>query len=59
LIDLLNYQGAAGLLFDPEKEKKIKKIKEKLGSIQSIKSLQGQGKPLEKNQVQLIILNQL
>ena len=44
-------QGAAGLLFDPEKEKKIKKIKEKLSSIQSLKSLQDEGKPLEKNQV--------
>lgn len=47
-----SYKGAAGLLFDPEKEKKIKKIKEKLGSIQSLKTLQDQGKPLEKNQLE-------
>jgi translation initiation factor 2A len=46
------YKGAAGLLFDPEKEKKMKKIKEKLDSIQSLKTIQETGKVLEKNQLE-------
>lgn len=47
-----SYKGAAGLLFDPEKEKKIKKIKDKLSSIDALKAQQNQGKALEKNQLE-------
>jgi len=46
------YRGAAGLLFDPEIEKKKKKINDKLSSIASLKDLQAQGKTLEKNQLE-------
>merc|ERR1719431_1369381 len=31
------YQGAAGLLFDPEKDKKIRKLNDKLAAIQKLK----------------------
>merc|ERR1711862_636391 len=37
-----NYQGAAGILADPEKEKKIRKVNDKLA----------EGKSLEKNQIE-------
>merc|ERR1712098_821813 len=37
-----NYQGAAGILADPEKEKKIRKVNAKLA----------EGKSLEKNQIE-------
>ena len=40
-------------MFDPEKEKKMKKIKDKLSSIDGLKEMQKQGKELEKNQVLL------
>jgi len=46
------YRGAAGLLFDPEVEKKKKKINDKLNSIKSLKEMQAQGKQLEKNQLE-------
>jgi len=46
------YRGAAGLLFDPEVEKKKKKINDKLTSIKALKDLQAQGKQLEKNQLE-------
>jgi len=49
-----SYKGAAGLLFDPEKEKKMKKIKDKLSSIDGLKEMQKQGKELEKNQLEKI-----
>merc|ERR1711874_863661 len=41
------YQGA-----DPEKEKKIRKLNEKIQSIQKIKQAHSEGKPLEKNQIE-------
>merc|ERR1719415_10171 len=37
---------------DPEKEKKIRKLNEKIRSIQKIKQAHSQGKPLEKNQIE-------
>jgi len=46
------YRGAAGLLFDPEVEKKKKKINDKLNSIKTLKEMQAQGKQLEKNQLE-------
>jgi len=46
------YRGAAGLLFDPELEKKKKKINDKLMSINKLKDLQAEGKTLEKNQLE-------
>jgi len=46
------YKGAAGLLFDPEKEKKLKKLRDKLNSIQALKDQQAAGKTLEKNQLE-------
>jgi len=46
-----NYQGAKGILSDPEKEKKIRKLNEKIQSIQKIKQAHAEGKPLEKNQI--------
>jgi len=46
------YRGAAGLLFDPELEKKKKKINDKLMSINKLKALQDAGKTLEKNQLE-------
>jgi len=49
-----DYQGAAGLLFDPEVEKKKKKINDKLNSIKSLKQQQAEGKTLEKNQLDKI-----
>lgn len=48
------YMGAAGILFDPEKEKKKKKINEKLASIQALKKMQTDGKVLEKNQLEKV-----
>ena len=47
-----SYQGAKGILSDPEKDKKIRKLKDKIASIQKIKQSQAEGKPLEKNQVE-------
>ena len=49
-----DYQGAAGLLFDPEVEKKKKKINDKLNSIKGLKQQLAEGKSLEKNQVWFI-----
>jgi len=46
------YRGAVGLLFDPEIEKKKKKITDKLNSIAALKELVAQGKTLEKNQLE-------
>merc|ERR1711913_125747 len=47
-----NYQGAKGIPSDPEKEKKIRKLNEKIQSIQKIKQAHSEGKPLEKNQIE-------
>jgi len=47
-----SYKGAAGLLFDPEKEKKMKKLRDKLASIETLKAQQAEGKTLEKNQLE-------
>jgi len=44
-----NYQG---FLSDPDKEKKIRKLNEKIQSIQKIKQAHSEGKPLEKNQIE-------
>merc|ERR1711874_366955 len=44
-----NYQG---FLSDPDKEKKIRKLNEKIQSIQKIKQAHSDGKPLEKNQIE-------
>merc|ERR1719317_1176028 len=33
-----DYQGAAGILADPEKEKKIRKVNDKLAKIEKLKS---------------------
>merc|ERR1712186_71540 len=41
------YQGAKGILSDPEKEKKIRKLNDKIASIQKIKAAQAEGKTLE------------
>jgi predicted 2-oxoglutarate/Fe(II)-dependent dioxygenase YbiX len=47
-----NSQGAKGILSDPDKEKKIRKLNEKIQSIQKIKQAHSEGKPLEKNQIE-------
>jgi len=47
-----NYQGAAGILADPEKEKKIRKVNDKLAKIEKLKSQLAEGKTLEKNQLE-------
>ena len=47
-----NYQGAKGILTDPEKEKKMRKLKDKIAGIQKIKQAQAEGKQLEKNQLE-------
>jgi len=46
------YQGAAGLLFDPEKDKKIRKLNDKLAAIQKLKQKVEAGETLEKNQLE-------
>lgn len=45
------YQGAAGLLADPEKEKKLRKLNDKIAAIQKLKDKQAAGEVLEKNQL--------
>merc|ERR1719219_3162498 len=47
-----NCQGAKGILSDPDKEKKIRKLNEKIQSIEKIKQAHSEGKPLEKNQIE-------
>merc|ERR1711872_402420 len=47
-----NYQGAAGILADPEKEKKIRKVNDKLAKIEKLKAQLAEGKSLEKNQIE-------
>merc|ERR1719336_926222 len=47
-----SYQGAKGILTDPEKDKKIRRLNDKIASIQKIKQQQKEGKPLEKNQIE-------
>merc|ERR1712096_467136 len=42
------YQGAQGLLFDPDKEKKIRKLNDKIAKIEKIKQAQAEGKTVEK-----------
>ena len=37
---------------DPEKEKKMRKLKDKIAGIQKIKQAQAEGKQLEKNQLE-------
>ena len=49
-----SYQGAKGLLFDPQKEKKVKKLTEKIAKIQKLKDDKAGGKELEKNQVEML-----
>jgi len=41
-----------GIPSDPDKEKKIRKLNEKIQSIQKIKQAHSEGKPLEKNQIE-------
>merc|ERR1712112_745629 len=43
-----SYQGAKGLLFDPQKEKKIRKLNDKLAKIKKLKEEKSGGKELEK-----------
>merc|ERR1712133_361597 len=43
-----SYQGAKGLLFDPQKEKKIRKLNDKLAKIKKLKEEKLGGKELEK-----------
>merc|ERR1712172_24352 len=47
-----SYVGAKGILSDPEIEKKIRKLKDKIASIDKIKQAQSEGKQLEKNQIE-------
>merc|ERR1711962_1187909 len=49
-----SYQGAKGLLFDPQKEKKIRKLNDKLAKIKKLKEEKLGGKELEKNQLEMI-----
>ena len=49
-----SYQGAKGLLFDPQKEKKVKKLTEKMAKIQKLKEDKAGGKELEKNQLEML-----
>merc|ERR1712226_503918 len=48
-----SYQGAKGLLFDPQREKKVRKLTDKLAKIKKLKEELG-GKELEKNQLEMI-----
>ena len=41
-----------GIPSDPDKEKKIRKLNEKIQSIQRLKQAHSEGKPLEKNQIE-------
>merc|ERR1711915_787772 len=45
------YQGAKGMLADPEKEKKIRKLNDKLTAIKKLKDKVAAGESLEKNQL--------
>jgi len=45
------YQGAKGMLADPEKEKKIRKLNDKLTAIKKLKEKVAAGENLEKNQL--------
>jgi translation initiation factor 2A len=49
-----NYQGAKGLLFDPTKEKKVRKLTDKMAKIAKLKEEQAGGKELEKNQLEML-----
>jgi len=49
-----SYQGAKGLLFDPQKEKKIRKLTDKLAKIKKLKEELAGGKELEKNQLEML-----
>jgi len=46
------YQGAKGMLADPEKEKKMRKLNDKLSAIKKLKEKQAGGESLEKNQLE-------
>merc|ERR1712045_912454 len=63
-VDSNSYVGAKGILSDPEIEKKIRKLKDKIASIDKIKQAQSEGKQLEKNQIEKLskeqdLLNEL
>lgn len=49
-----SYQGARGLLGDPQKEKKVRKLNEKLAKIKKLKEEKAGGKELEKNQLDML-----
>jgi len=49
-----SYQGAKGLLFDPQKEKKMRKLTDKLAKIKKLKEELASGKELEKNQLEML-----
>ena len=53
-----SYVGARGILSDPEIEKKIRKVKDKIASIEKIKQAQAEGKQLEKNQIEKLLKEQ-
>merc|ERR1711874_599605 len=53
-----NYQGTAGILADPDKEKKIRKVNDKLAKIEKLKVQLAEGKTLEKNQLESLTKEQ-
>jgi len=48
------YQGARGILADPQREKKARKVMDKLAKITKLKEEVAGGKQLEKNQLEMI-----
>merc|ERR1712038_1964173 len=48
------YQGARGILADPQREKKARKVMDKLAKINKLKEEAAGGKQLEKNQLEMI-----
>merc|ERR1712158_198628 len=48
------YQGARGILADPQREKKARKVMDKLAKITKLKEEAAGGKQLEKNQLEMI-----
>merc|ERR1711994_728983 len=49
-----SYQGARGILADPQREKKARKVMDKLAKINKLKEEAAAGKQLEKNQLEMI-----
>merc|ERR1712037_549446 len=49
-----SYQGARGILADPQREKKARKVMDKLAKISKLKEEVAGGKQLEKNQLEMI-----